>query len=145
MRIGAEQLAIALQRQNVGVGVNARRVNLIPSDQLVPDLVRRIGKHQHNLTATLGDASQTDGKAIAGENGEKYAHGAAAQLGADIGGDFVHRSVVALRAGDYGFGHGNDIPVVQGKVFGTGGFQYAFGYDGSEVISLADDGAADAP
>ena len=57
MRIGAEQLTIALQRQNVGVGVNARRVNLIPSDQLVPDLVRGIGKHQHDLTATLGDAA----------------------------------------------------------------------------------------
>ena len=144
MLVLAEQLAVLLERQHVGIGVDALFVDLVQADQLVAHLVGGIGEHQHHLLAALGDAAQADGKSIARQYGEDDAHRAAAQLFPDVLRDVVHGGVVALRAGDDGLGDGDDVAIAKRKTLGLRGLQHAVGDDGGQVVPLADDGAADA-
>ena len=140
----AEQLAEARKRQHIAVRVNVGCVEGVEADDLVAHLVRGIAEHQHDPFSSAGDAAQADGEAVAREDGEQNADRPAAQLGSDVGGDSVGRCIVALRARHDRFRHRHNVAVVQRKAVARGGSQHAFGHDGGEVVSLADDGAADA-
>ena len=144
MPVYAEQLTVFRLRQHVGIGVHARGVDLIQADQLVAHLVGGVAEHQHDFFGALGDAPQADGKAVAGEDGEDHADCTAAQLRFHVRRDIVHGGVVALGPGYHGFRHGDHVPVTQGKALAFGGFQHAVRHDLRNVVSLTDDGAADA-
>ena len=66
-----------------------------------------------------------------------------AALGPDILRNVPDGGVIPLGTGDNGFGDGNDIPVPQGETVLLRGQQDALRDDGGQVVSLADDGAAD--
>ena len=140
-----EQLAVLLQREDVGIGVDTCGVDLIQAHKLVTDLVRGVREHQDDLLAALCDTAQADREAVTGKDGENDTHGATAQLGLDIGGDIVHRAVVALCTSHDGLGDGNDVAVAELKALGCGSLQHAIGYDGGQIVTLADDGATDTP
>ena len=142
MLLIAEKLPVFLQREDVPIGVHALFVQSVQRDKVVAHLVRGVGELENDLLTALGDAPQTDGKAVAGEDGEHNAHGAAAQLGTDIGGDLVHGGVIALSAGHNGFGHGHNVPVPDGKAVlrGAGGVQDGLGNDVDQIVPLTDDG-----
>ena len=141
----AEELPVALQGQQIPVGVHALGVQTVPVHQVVAHLVRGIGEHEDHFLRALGNAPQADGKAVAAENGEDDADGLAAQLLLHVCGDIVHRGVVALGTGHDGLGHGDDVPVMEGEALLLGGGQDGCGHDLLEIVSLADDGGADAP
>ena len=71
-------------------------------------------------------------------------HAAAAAFGAHIRGNILYGSIIALGAGDDGFGDGNNIPVMQDKAFFFRSQQDAVRHDGGQVVPLTDDGAANA-
>ena len=144
MLVHAEQLAVFFQRKHVGIGVHARRVDLVEGYQLVAHLVGGVAEHQHDLLRALGDAAQADGEAVAGQDGEDHADGLSAQLGFYVRRHVVHGGVVALRPRHDGFRHGDDVAVAQLKALAFRRFQHAFRHDLRDVVSLADDGAADA-
>ena len=60
----AEELAVFFERENVGVGVNARLVYLIKAYKMVTDLVGGVAEHKNYLFASLGDTAQADGKTV---------------------------------------------------------------------------------
>ena len=141
----AEELPVALQSQQIPVRIHALLVQTVPVHQVVAHLVRGIGEHQDHFLRALGDAPQADGKAVAAEDGEDDADGPAAQLLSHVGGDIVHRGVVALGPGHNGLSHGDDVPVMEGKALLLGGGQDGCGHDLLQIVSLTDDGGADAP
>ena len=112
---GAEDAAVLGQRQHVGIGVDAAVVHRVLVKEVVADLIGGVGEHQHDLFAAAGYASQADGKAVPGKNGEHDGDGLAAQLGAHVGGNVVNRGVVAVGAGYDAFGDGDDVALVQLK------------------------------
>ena len=117
----AERLAVLLEREHVAVGVDAALVQRVHVEEVVAHLIGGIGEHEHDLFRPAGDAAQADGEAVAGEDGEHDAHRAAAELGAHIRRDVVHRGVVAVRPGHDALRHGDDVAVVQLKaVLGHG-------------------------
>ena len=140
----AKQLAITLQCQHVGVGIDAGLVNLIKGNEMIAHLVGGIAEHQYNLLGAAGDALEADGEAVAGQDGEHHAHGVATQLGLNVGSDGVDGSVVALGAGHDGLGQGNDVTVTQRKSFACGGGQHAVRHDSSQIVALSNNGATDA-
>ena len=145
MFVLAEQLTVALQRQHIAVWVDAGSVKLIETDQLVTHLVRRIREHQHNFFHSHRNAPQTNGKAIAGKDGKNHTNGITPQLGTHVGRDVLHTRIIALRPRHNRFGHGDHIPVTQRKALCGSGPQHAVDHNGGEIISLPDDGAANAP
>ena len=145
MLVLTEQLAVLLQGEDVGVGIDTGLVDLVQRHQLVAHLVGGVGQHQHHLLAAHGDTAQADGEAVAGEDGEDHTDSLTAQLGADVVSDVLHRAVVALSAGHDGLGHGDDVAVTKLKALGLGGLQDALGDDGGQIVALADDGAANTP
>jgi hypothetical protein len=111
---------------------------------VVTNLVGGIAEHQNDLFAAFGNAAQANGKSVAAENRENNTHSFTAQLSADVLGDGIHGGIVALGTGDYGLCNCNHISVAQSKTFAVGSLQDTVHHNGSQVIALADDGAADA-
>ena len=140
----AELLAEVGEREHIAVGINAGSVQLFPVDKMVADLVGGIGEQQDDLAAALCHAAQEQREAVAAENGESHADGLAAGLGAHVGGNVVHRGIVALCAGDDGFGHGYNVTVVRGNARLAPCFLHGGGGDLSDIVALSDDRGADA-
>ena len=140
----AEQLPILGQIQHIAVRINAIGVQRIPIDQVVADLVRGIGEHEHDLLGAFGDAAQTDRKPVATEDGEDNAHGFSAELGANIGGNVVNGGIVALRPCDNSLCHADDIPVANREAFALGGLQDTVDNGFLQIIAFANDRGADA-
>ena len=140
----AEFLAELFERQDIAVRVDARLVELVPVDKAVAHLVRGVGEQQHDLLAAHRHAAQQQGEAVAAQDGERDAHGAAAGLFAHVFRDLVERCVVALRTRHDGFRHGDDIAVARLDARFLPRFHHGSGSDLSNVISLADDGCAHA-
>ena len=76
---------------------------------------------------------------------EQYAYRAAAQFGAHVGGDVVHGGVISLGPGYDGLGHGDYVPVTDGKAVLAGGLKNRLGDDLHQVVPAADDGSANPP
>lgn len=144
MAVDAEQLAVSLERQHVGEGIDPRLVKLVETDQLVADLVGRIAEHEDDLLRALCDAAEADGEAVARKDWENDADRFSAELGADVVRYVAYRGVVALRSRHHRFGHCDDVSVADGEALGLGRLENAFGDYRAEIVSLADDGAADA-
>ena len=125
--------------QHVAVGVDARRVEPVPIDQMVAHLVRGVGQQHHDFAAAAGHAAQQQGEAVAAEDGEGHAHGAAAGFGAHVGSDLIDAGVVALGPGDDRLRHRDDVPVAGGDVCFLPGLHHGLGRDGSDIVALADD------
>ena len=140
----AEFLAELFERQNIAVRVDTRLVELVPVDKAVAHLVRGVGEQQHDLLAAHRHAAQQQGEAVAAQDGERDAHGAAAGLFAHVFRDLVERCVVALRTRHDGFRHGDDVAVARLDARFLPRFHHGSGSDLSNVISLADDGCAHA-
>ena len=140
----AEEFLKAFAGQHVGVGVDVRLVDLVDVHEGVADFIRRIVQHQNDLLHAARDAAQADGEAVAGEDGENDAYGAAAGLGLNVGSDVVYRAVVALRTGYDGFGDRDDVAVAERKTVALGGSEHAVRDDADQIVALTDDGAADA-
>jgi hypothetical protein len=140
----AEFLAELFERQNIAVRVDARLVELVPVDKAVAHLVRGVGEQQHDLLAAHRHAAQQQGEAVAAQDWERDAHGAAAGLFAHVFRDLVERCVVALRTRHDGFRHGDDVAVARLDARFLPRFHHGSGSDLSNVISLADDGCAHA-
>ena len=141
----AEKLAVFFKGKYIGIGVNSGFVDLVEAYEAVAHLVGGIAEHKHDFLCAGGNSAQANGEAVTGKNGENNADGAAAELFLYILCNGVYGSVVALCAGGYGLGDGDNIAVVQREALGFGGFKYAFGYNGGKVVSLTDDGAANSP
>ena len=138
----AELLAELHERQNVAVGIDARGVELVPVNKAVAHLVGGVGEQQHDLFAAHGHAAQQKGEAVAAEDGERDANGAAAGLFAHVLGDLAERRIVALRTRHHGFGHGDHVAVVRLDARFLPRFHHGSGGDLGDVVSLADDGRA---
>ena len=143
VQVLAEQGAVALQSQDVGEGIDLGFVQLVQGHQLVAHLVGGVAEHQDDLLGAAGDTTQADGEAVTGQDGENDAHGLAAQLGADIGGNGIHGGVVALCAGHDGLGQRHNITVANFIAFTLGSFQNAVDSNFGQIVALTDDGAAD--
>ena len=141
----AEELPVFLQGEDVLVGVHPLLIHRVQADEVVAHLVGGVAEHEDNLFRPLGDAPQADGKAVAAEDGEDHADCLAAQLGPDVGGNVVHRGVIALGPGDNGLSHGHNVPVPDGKAVLPGGLQQGAGNHLHQIVTAADDGGADAP
>ena len=144
MGVGAEEVAVLLQSQNIGVGIHTGCVQLIQADQRIAHLVRGVGKHQYYLFCAGGNTAQANGETVTGENGEDDTDGLTAQLGADIGSNGIDGGVIALRTGDNRFRDSHNVTVIQAKAFALGSVQHAVYNDLSQVIAFSDNGAADA-
>ena len=110
MLVLAKQFPIPLQGQHIAVGVDTCFIQLIQGHQAVAHLIAGIAEHEHDLVCALGDAPQTDGKTVAGKDGQDDADGAGAELGTHVGGDVVYRDIVALSASHYRLGDDILIP-----------------------------------
>ena len=142
-----EQLAVLLKRQHVAHGIDALLVQQILVEEMVAHLVGGVAELQHDLLRAHRDAAQADREAVAAQDREHDADGAAAELGADVRRDVLHGGVVALRAGHDGLGHGDHVAVAHGKaeaVLRRRGLQHAVDHDLSQIVALADDRRADA-
>ncbi len=140
----AEDAAVFGESEHVGVGVHAAVVHRVLVEEVVADLVGGVGEHEHDLFGAAGYAAQADGKAVAGEDGEDYGDGLAAQLRAHVGGDVVHRGVVAVGTGDDALRHGNDVPLMQLEaLLGHCGLD-SVGCELDYVVSFAYDRSTDA-
>ena len=144
MHAVAEEFAVALQRQDVGIGIDSGLVHAVDVDQRVAHLVRRIGKHQDNLLHAGGDTSQADGETVAAQDGEDDAYGPAAGFGTHVRRDGGNGCVIALGTGHDGLRHADHIAVAKRKSFTFSGFEDAGGDDGCQVVALTDDRATDA-
>ena len=71
--------------------------------------------------------------------------GKAAGLGLDVCGDVPDGRIVALRAGDDGFGHGDHVTVARLEAGLFPGGLNGSGSDGGNVVTLANDGGTHAP
>ena len=140
----AEQLAILRQIQNIAVGINPVGVQIVQIDQMVPHFVRGIGEHEDDFLGAFRKPAQADGKAVAAEDRENHADGLSAKLGADICGDIVNTGIIALRTGDDSLRHADNVTITDSKAFALGGLKDTIDNDRSQVISLTDDGSADA-
>ena len=136
----AEQLAIALQGQHVAVGIDALLIEQVEIQQVIAHLVGRIAEHQDDLLCALGDAAQADGEAVAAEDREDHADGFAAELGTHVVSNVVNGGVVALRAGDNRFGHGDDVTIARPQSVLLHRFHNGTGDDLHQVVPLADNG-----
>ena len=140
----AKMRTVLRKAEHIAPGVDALFIYKIGVDQMVADLIGRIAEHEHDLFAAHGDALEADGKAVAAENGENYTHGAAAELGADIGRDVLHARIVALGARHDGLGHGDDVAVLHGERRALGGGHDRINHDLRKVVSCTDDRGTDA-
>ena len=140
----AELFAELRERQNVAVRVDARLVELVPVDKAIAHLVRGVGEQQHDLPAAHRHAAQQQRKAVAAQDWERDAHGAAAGLFAHILRDLAERCVVALRTRHDGLRHGDDVAVARLDACFLPRLHHGSGSDLSNVVSLADDGCAHA-
>ena len=141
----AEGIPELLKGQHIVPRVDAGLVQLIHGYQMVAHLVGGIAEHQHDLLHAGGDTPQQQGEAVAAEDGEDDAHGLTAGLGGHVGGDLLHRSVVALATGHHGLGDRHDIAVAGGNAVFLQCVQNGVGGDLHHVVSLAEDGGAHAP
>ena len=139
----AEQLAVALQREHILVGVHTLFVHHVLINEVIAHLVGGIGQHQDHLLGALGDAAQANSKTVAAEDGEDHANGLSAQLRLYIGGNIVHRGIVTLGAGHNGLSHGDYVAVAYGERAIVDRLQDRPGDDLGQVISAADNGGAD--
>ena len=111
----------------------------------VADLVF-IGHDEHDVLGGAGDASEDDGKAVAGIDGvDDVDGGIGTEFLPHILGDVVNGGVVTLRTGDDGLGDTDDRLVadfilVRGRLHGA---QDAIDNDSSEVVTFPDDGTSE--
>ena len=140
----AEELAVFFEAQYVAVGVDALFVHHVDVDQVIADLVRGVREHQHDFLCAFGNSAQTDGKAVAAENGEDDADRLSAKLLANVERDVVDRCVVSLRSGNDGFGHRDDVAVTNFKALLLRGLQDTVNDDFTQIVALADDRGANA-
>ena len=143
MDVGAEELAVAVQRQQVRVGVDPMLVQPVETHQLVAHLVGRVGEHEDYLPASHRDTLQADGEAVAAEDGEDDADGLAAGLGTHVLRYGGNGGVIPLRTCYDGLGDADDVAVTEFESFFLSCFKNAGGHYFSEIVALADDGAAD--
>ena len=134
-----------LQIQHVMPRIDARLVQLIQRHQMVAHLVGGIAEHQHHLLHTGGNAAEQQREAIAAENGEGDAHSLAAGLGLHVGGDLLHRGIVALAAGHHGLGDSRHV-----LVMGLDAVLLQCRQDGGDhalhhIVPLTENGGANAP
>ena len=120
-------------------------VQQIQVHQMVAHLVGGIGEQDHHLLAGQGDALEQKREAISAQDGEGDAHGAAAGLGAHVGGDVLDGGIVALGPGHDGFGDGHHVPISRGDARLFPGGLHGLGGDGGDVVALTDDGRSHAP
>ena len=144
MQILTEQLAVALQRQYIRIGIDLGLIQLVQRNQLIAHFIRRIAEHQNHLLGASGDTPQADSKPVPGQNGEDHADRLAAQLSADILGNGIYAGVVALSTGHHRFGDRHHIPVAHGIAFAFGCLQHALHNNIYQIITLPDNGAANA-
>ena len=141
--VHAEQLAIACLGEYIRVGIDARSIQLVKGNQLVTDLIRGVIEHEHDLFRTHSDTAQTDRETVTRKDGADDTDGAAAEFGAYILGDVVHRRIVTLCACDDRLGDRNNVAVTECKSLRLRSFQHAGCNNCRKVITLADNGAAD--
>ncbi len=139
----AEGGAELLEVQHVVPRVDARLIQLIQAHQMVAHLVGGVGQHQHHLLAAPGDALEQQGEAVAAEDGEGDAHGPAAGLDPDVGGDLGNGGVVALAAGHDGLGHSHHVLVAGLDAVAVQRGQHGVHNAGDDVVALPEDGRAD--
>ena len=140
----SEERPVALQGEYILIGIYSLLVHQVQVHQMVAHLVGGVGEQQHDFLGALGNAPQADGKAVAAEDGEENADGLSPQLGPHVGGDVLHRGVIALGPGHDGLRHGDDIPVTHGKAVLTGGLQHGSGDNLHQIVPASDDGGANA-
>ena len=134
-----------LQIQHVVPRVDARLVQLIQRHQMVAHLVRGIAEHQHHLLHTGGNAAEQQGEAVAAEDGEGDAHSLAAGLGLHVGGDLLHRGIVALAAGHHGLGDSRHILVMGLDAVLLQCRQDRGDHALHHIVALTENGGANAP
>ena len=144
MRVVAEQLTVALLAENVGVGIDALFVEHIDVKQVIADLVGGVAEHEGYFLCALGDASQTDGKAVAAEDGEDDADVSRRKLLAHVLCDVVHACVVALRPCENGLGNAQNVLFADGDTLLLDAVAKAVAHDLRKVVALSDDGRSHA-
>ena len=144
MQVLAEELTVTLQSQNIGVGIDLGFVQLVQGNQLIAHLVGGVAQHQNDLLAAAGNTAQADSKTVTGQDGENNTHGFTAQLGADILGNGIHGCVVTLSTGHDGLGQCHNVTVADLIAFACCSFQHAAYGDLNQIVTLTDDGAANA-
>ena len=109
----AEGFAVLLDRKHVGIRIDAGCIQNVLVEKMVADFVCRIAQHQNNLLGTSCNAAQADCKAVAALDRENDADGLTAEFRPDVRRYVIRRSIVAVRTGNNGFRHSDDIALVQ--------------------------------
>ena len=140
--VRAEQLTVTLQREDVAVRIDAGSIDLVQAYQLVTHLVGGVAEHQDDLLGAHSDSTQTNCKAVAGEDGENHTNGSSAQFCLYIGGNAFYRCIISLCSCNDRLGDGNDVSVADFESLVLCCLQNAVRYNGCEIVTLADDGAS---
>ena len=142
MPILPKQLPVPLQGQQVAVRIHSSLIQLVQRNQLISNLVARIAQHQYNFLGPLCDSSQTDRKAVSGQNRKNNADRFSAQLISHICGNMLHRRIISLCSGHYGLRDGDNISVPQSKSFALRRTQDAVCDNLYQVVPLSDNRTA---
>ena len=112
----------------------ANKVGVIDSDYRGPVTV---------VLYNHSDTAQTDRETVTRKDGADDTDGAAAEFGAYILGDVVHRRIVTLCACDDRLGDRNNVAVTECKAVTFSGSKNTVCYDLCKIITFTDDGTAD--
>ena len=138
--IVAEELAVALECEDVPVGVDSFGVKSVPRYEVVADLVGGVAEHEDYFLCAFCNAAKTDCKAVAAENREDYAYCAALEFCFYVRGYVVDGCVVVLRACHDGLGYRDDVAVLERYVLNFRRFKHGLRYNLGEVVAASDNG-----
>ena len=94
VKVHAEQFAVALETEYVGIGIDSYSVDLVKAYEGISYFVRRIGKHENYFPASFRYASQADRETVAAEDGENDTYDTAACFLAHVFGDRIHGCII---------------------------------------------------
>ena len=137
--VKAEHIAEAFLVEAVRIRIDFLPVHFVHADQMVPHLVRRIGKLHIELLAGHTERPQHDRETVPGKNREHDPHILAAEFFPDVVGDLLNSRVVSLRPGDHSLRDAENVPVLQFKSFFPGSFDQAVPDQGNEIVAFLED------
>ncbi len=111
---------------------------------MVAHLVRRKSQLDVQLVKPHGNALEQQRKAVAAQDGMDNARHPAREFVPHIGGYLFHSGIIALGARQGGFGYADHIPIFYGETFVLGGLEHTLAGQLRQIISLAENGRANA-
>ena len=134
--VKAEHFPEAILVKAVLIWIDLLRVHFVHADQMVPHLIRRIGKLHIELFTGHTECPQHDRKTVPAQNRKNDAHILPAEFLADVFGDLLDSRVIPLRPSHDCLRDTEDVSVLQRKSFLFGRFEQAIPDQRNEIISF---------